>query len=219
MSNAQQFHTEEHQSAIKTPKQLIIVIALSFIVPIAIIVLLVSLVTSGAQSGAGSRALSQEAIDARIAPVAQFELVDANAPRVFQTGEAVYKTVCAACHAAGVAGAPKFGDVGGWAAHIASGLEEMVRIAIHGKGAMPPKGGAANLSDLEVARAVVYMANNAGGNFAEPAEPAAEGAAEGADAAAAPAEAAAPAAAAPAAESAPAAAEPAAAPVAAPAAS
>lgn len=210
MSNAQQPHTEEHQSAIKTPKQLITVIALSFIVPIAIIVLLVSLVTSGAQRGAGSTALTQEAIDARIAPVAQFELVDANAPRVLQTGESVYKTVCAACHAAGVAGAPKFGDVGGWAANIASGLEEMVRIAIHGKGAMPPKGGAANLSDLEVARAVVYMANNAGGNFAEPAEPAAEGAAD----------AAAPAAAAAAAEPAPAAAEPAAAaPVAAPAAS
>jgi len=137
----------------------------------------------------------------RIAPVAGFELVDANAPKVFKTGEQVFQAVCTACHTAGVAGAPKVGDKAAWAPFIKSGFESMLNVALHGKGAMPAKGGNPALSDYEVARAVVYMANQSGGSFDEPAAPAQEG--EGAKAeapkqaaAAAPAPAAAPAAAA-----------------------
>ena len=199
MSNEQE-HTEEHNSPIKTPKQLAVTIVLAFIIPIVIIFLLVSMVTSGTKVGAGSGTLTEEAIARRIAPVAGFELVDANAPRVFKTGEQVYQSVCMACHAAGVANAPKLGDANAWAPFIKTGFEEMLKVAIHGKGAMPAKGGNPALSDFEVARAVVYMANQSGGKLPEPPEPKQEGQ-EGATAAASiPPAAAAPAAAAPAAE-------------------
>ncbi|MDF3858402.1 cytochrome c5 family protein [Achromobacter denitrificans] len=195
MSNEQE-HIEEHSSPIKTPKQLIVTVVLAFVVPIAIIILLVNMVTSGAKVGAGSDTLSTEAVTKRIAPVAGFALVDANAPKVFKTGEQVFAAVCTACHTAGVAGAPKVGDNGAWAPFIKAGYDAMLNVALHGKGGMPAKGGNPALSDYEVARAVVYMANKSGGSLPEPAEPAAEG--DKKEAAAAPA-AAAPAAAAPAA--------------------
>ncbi|MPT27579.1 MAG: cytochrome c5 family protein [Achromobacter sp.] len=212
MSNEQE-HIEEHSSPIKTPKQLIVTVILAFVVPIAIIILLVNMVASGAKVGAGSDTLSSEAVTKRIAPVAGFELVDANAPKVFKTGEQVFAAVCTACHTAGVAGAPKVGDNAAWAPFIQSGFDTMLNVALHGKGGMPAKGGNPTLSDYEVARAVVYMANKSGGSLPEPAAPAEDGAkkeAEAAPAAAAPVAAAAPAAAAPAAAAAaPAAAAPA----------
>ncbi|MBD9422733.1 cytochrome c5 family protein [Achromobacter sp. ACM04] len=197
MSNEQE-HIEEHSSPIKTPKQLIVTIVLSFVIPIAIIILLVNMVVSGNKTGAGSDTLSQEAVAKRIAPVAGFQLVDANAPKVFKTGEQVFAAVCTACHTAGVAGAPKVGDNAAWAPFITAGYDAMMNVALHGKGGMPAKGGNPTLSDYEVARAVVYMANKSGASLPEPAAPAAEG--DKKEAAAAPAAApAAPAAAAPAA--------------------
>lgn len=174
MSNEQE-HIEEHSSPIKTPKQLIVTIVLSFVIPIAIIILLVNMVASGTKVGAGSDSLSNEAVAKRIAPVAGFELVDANAPKVFKTGEQVFAAVCTACHTAGVAGAPKVGDNAAWAPFITAGYDAMLNVALHGKGGMPAKGGNPTLSDYEVARAVVYMANKSGGSLPEPAAPAAEG--------------------------------------------
>ncbi|MEN5160406.1 c-type cytochrome [Achromobacter spanius] len=217
MSNEQE-HIEEHSSPIKTPKQLIVTVVLAFVVPIAIIILLVNMVVSGTKTGAGSDALSGEAVARRIAPVAGFELVDANAPKVFKTGEQVFAAVCTACHTSGAAGAPKIGDNAAWAPFIKAGYDEMLKVALHGKGGMPAKGGNPALSDYEVARAVVYMANKSGASLEEPAAPAEEGTQKEGEAAAAPAaQAAAPAAAAPAATApapaaaaAPAAAEPAA---------
>ncbi|EWM47016.1 cytochrome c family protein [Bordetella holmesii 35009] len=170
MSNEQD-HVEEHSSPIKTPRQLIVTIVLSFIVPIVVIILLVNLVVSGTQVGAGSDTLSEDATNKRIAPVAGFELVDANAPRVYKTGEQVFAAVCTACHTAGVAGAPKVGDKAAWGPFIQGGFDAMLDVALHGKGAMPAKGGNPALSDFEVARAVVYMANKSGGDLPEPAEP------------------------------------------------
>ena len=203
MSN-QQEHIEEHSSPIKTPKQLIVTAILAFVVPIGIIILLVNMVVSGTKVGAGSDTLTPEAVTKRIAPVAGFELVDANAPKVFKTGEQVFAAVCTACHTAGVAGAPKIGDNAAWAPFIKSGYESLLNVALHGKGGMPAKGGNPTLSDYEVARAVVYMANKSGASLPEPAAPAEDGAKKeeaAAPAAAAPAAAApAPAAAAPAAE-------------------
>ena len=162
---------EEHQSPIKTPKQLIITIVLSFVLPIIIIMLLVKLVTTGEQVGAGSETLSLEATQKRIAPIAKLELVDASGPKIFKTGVQVYKAACAGCHDAGAAGAPKFADAAAWAGPNATGLQSMVANAIKGKGAMPAKGGNPSLDDFEIERAVVYMANSAGGKFAEPTEP------------------------------------------------
>jgi cytochrome c5 len=174
MSNTQHHeeHVEEHSSPIKTPKQLIITIVLSFVLPILIIIMLVNYVTSNHQVGAGSDTLGPEATAKRIAPVARLDLVDASGPKVFKTGEQVYKAVCASCHAAGVAGAPKFADEAAWAPRNKTGLDAMVNNAIKGKNAMPAKGGNPSLDDFEISRAVVYMANNAGGKFSEPSEPA-----------------------------------------------
>jgi cytochrome c5 len=81
------------------------------------------------------------------------------------------KTTCATCHQAGVANAPRIGDAKAWAPHIREGLKGMVATAIKGKGAMPPRGGDASLTDDEIARAVVYMANQSGGKFKDPAAP------------------------------------------------
>src|SRR5690606_18388882 len=148
---------EEHEGLIKTPKQLIVTVVLAFIVPVLIIGLLILLVTSSSLMGSGSDAQTPEAIASRIKPVAQFALVDANAPKVFQTGQQVFDTTCTACHTAGVAGAHKIGDTAAWAPFIKKGYEELVKNAIHGINAMPPKGGNPALSDFEVARAVVYM--------------------------------------------------------------
>ncbi len=169
----QQSHGDEegHTSFIKTPRQLIIVVLLALLVPIVIIVLLASYVVNESRIGAGSDSMMPESIEARIRPVAGFELRDASAPQVARSGEDVYKAACGACHAAGVAGAPKHADNGSWSARIANGLESLVNSALKGKGAMPPQGGG-EFSDVEVAKAVVYMANASGAKFEEPKTPA-----------------------------------------------
>ncbi|KAB0615679.1 cytochrome c5 [Castellaniella defragrans] len=183
-------HAHGHESAIKTPRQLLITVILAFLIPIAIIILLVNLVGTSIRTGAGSDSQSEEAIARRIQPVAGFKLVDADAPKVFKTGEQVFQSTCSACHGTGVAGAPKFGDKDAWAKYIKQGYEDLVKNAIHGIGAMPPKGGNASLDDFEVARAVVYMTNHSGASFDEPKEPAAGDAAQAEAAPAAKAEAA-----------------------------
>ena len=160
--------TEEHSSFIKTPKQLAIVVALAFAIPIALIVLLSQLVT-GVSPREGQSAAD---VQTRIAPVGQFTPAEANAPSGNQSGEQVYQAVCKTCHEAGLAGAPKFGDKAVWAPRIKSGADALFTSAIKGKNAMPPKGGNADLADVEVQRAVVYMANQAGAKFKEPSAPA-----------------------------------------------
>jgi cytochrome c5 len=75
-------------------------------------------------------------------------------------GEGLYKQVCVACHAAGVAGAPKFGDKAAWEPRIKTGLDMLTTSAIKGKNAMPPKGGSA-ASDADVRSAVEYMVSAA----------------------------------------------------------
>jgi len=193
---------DHHESPIKTPKQLIAVVIAAFLVPIIVIILLVNFVGHGTREGAGSTQ-SVEAVNGRIAPVASLEIKDPNAPRVFKTGEQVYKEVCAACHATGAAGAPKYGTAGDWTARIGQGFDGLLKAVLNGKGAMPARAGTSpdDLSDYELARAVVYMADAGGAKFPEPAAPAqgatAQAAASAPEAPAAPA--AAPAAAAPAA--------------------
>lgn len=76
-------------------------------------------------------------------------------------GKAIYEKTCAACHATGVAQAPKFGDKAAWAARIEQGEAALIASATQGKGAMPPKGGASALSDGELSAAVAYMVNAA----------------------------------------------------------
>jgi cytochrome c5 len=177
----------EHEPFIKTPRQLITVVALAFIVPILLIVLLVKYVGSTKRVGAGSQAMTTEATEARIRPVAGFVLKSADGPKVLRTGEEVYKSQCGACHEAGVAGAPKTGDVAAWAPRIKTGYDALLASSLKGKNAMPAQGGG-EYADAEIGRAVVLMANKAGAKFDEPkAEAAAAPVAVAAMAAAAPA--------------------------------
>jgi hypothetical protein len=88
----------------------------------------------------------------------------------------------------GAANAPKIGDKTAWAPHLREGLGGMLKVAITGKGAMPPRGGVPDLSDTELARAIVFMANQSGGSLKEPPAPAPAAApAAGTSAAASPA--------------------------------
>ena len=74
-----------------------------------------------------------------------------------QSGDKVYKTVCLACHAAGVAGAPKVGDKASWGDRHKQGMDALVQSVIKGKNVMPPKGGNPSLTDAEIHAAVEYM--------------------------------------------------------------
>ncbi|MDB5943619.1 MAG: putative Cytochrome c [Ramlibacter sp.] len=184
---------EAHTGPIRTPGQLLLAVFFSFIIPVFVIIGLVYYVVSENKPSGATQAESfslggvsaddlQRGVQARIQKVGTVEIRDANRP--LKSGEEVFKVQCAACHATGAAGAPKLGDAAVWGARIRNGFDALVNSALHGKGAMPPQGGG-DFDDLEIARAVAYMANAGGAKFAEPQRPAAA-----ATTAAAPAEAA-----------------------------
>jgi cytochrome c5 len=128
--------SEKHprESLIKTPKQLVIVLVLALVVPVYM------------ANAAGGKFREPAAP----APAAQAAAGEAD-------GKKVYESTCMACHGAGVANAPKFGDKKAWAMHLMHGTEHVYENALKGKGAMPPKGGNLTLSDAEVKAAVDYM--------------------------------------------------------------
>ncbi|OOZ40334.1 hypothetical protein BOW53_08145 [Solemya pervernicosa gill symbiont] len=76
-------------------------------------------------------------------------------------GKGVYDTKCFVCHAAGVAGAPKFADKAAWAPRIATGMDALNAVSKNGKGAMPPKGTCMDCTDGELSAAVAYMVDAA----------------------------------------------------------
>ena len=117
----------------------------------------------------GRHKADDESANKRIAPIARVELTAA-APAAAgsRSGEQIYKAICGACHEAGVAGAPKTGDKAAWAPRVALGLDGLMKSAIAGKNAMPPRGGS-DANDVELARAIVYIANKSGASFKEPA--------------------------------------------------
>jgi cytochrome c5 len=168
----------------------------SFVIPIFMIIGLVYYVVSDAKPAGDlndkskttfsglSDADRARGVAARIQKVGTIEIKDAN--RALKSGEEVFKAQCAACHTAGVAGAPKLGDAAAWGARIATGYEALLTSALKGKGAMGAQGGG-DFEDTEIGRAVVYMANASGGKLAEPKAPVAAAAAGAEVAAAAPA--------------------------------
>ena len=205
---------EESSGLIKTPTQLIVVVAIALFLPVAVAVFFSQLATSGRSGGD----LSEEAIAKRIQPMAQVALATAaGGEKAVQSSEAVYKATCAACHDSGVAGSPKLGDKATWGPRIGVGLEKLAASGIKGKGAMPPKGGA-DISDADFTRVVAWLANKSGASFKEPAAPKAAATSAAPAAPASPAAPAAPTAPAAPAEPAPTAAAPAAAKTAEPAA-
>ncbi len=126
---------------------------------IGIAVLLMAVIVPFSMKGKGSApAAATDDADARIQPVARVELVKAAkkaaGPR---DGATVYASVCQACHASGAAGTPNACDKAAWAPRIAQGSATLLKNATNGKGAMPPKGGGADLSDAELKAAVEHL--------------------------------------------------------------
>jgi cytochrome c5 len=173
---------EAHSGPIKNPRQLLLAVFFSFLVPILIIVGLVAYVVSGNKPAGTAEGdnmalygVSKDARDREVAErlkkVGTIEIRDANRP--LAAGDAVFKAQCAACHAApGIPGAPHLNDTAAWAPRIGQGYETLLDHALHGKGAMPAQGGG-DFEDLEIGRAVVYMANAGGAKFPMPDRPAA----------------------------------------------
>ena len=157
-------HDEDHTGPIKNPKQLLIAVFFSFVVPIIAIIGLVYYVTSQNKPAAGTVNM-EKSIAQRIQKVGAVEIRDAN--RELKGGEDVYKAQCTACHAAGLAGAPKTGDAAAWAPRIKTGYETLLNSALKGKGAMGAQSGG-DYEELEIARAVVYLANAGGAKFEAP---------------------------------------------------
>jgi cytochrome c5 len=157
--------SDQHESPIKTPRQLLIVVVLAFVVPITLIGLLSQLVTSG-EKGLQD---NQNAVLARIKAVGEVTIAEPAGPKGQATGEQVYNQVCKTCHEGGLAGAPKAGDKAPWVKVIAQGQAIAINHAITGIRGMPAKGGNPDLESVEVERAVVFMANKAGANWKEPA--------------------------------------------------
>jgi cytochrome c5 len=188
-------HTEEaHTGPIKNPKQLLLAVFFSFVAPILIIVGLVAYVVSAYQPSSSAEGesmslygVSQDARDRDIAQrlkrVGTVEIRDAN--RELATGETVFKAQCVACHGSpGIPGAPHLGDAAAWAARIGQGYATLLEHALKGKGAMPAQGGG-DFEDVEIGRAVAYLANSGGAKFPMPDRPAAAAAPAAADAPAA----------------------------------
>lgn len=161
-----------HEGPIRTPKQLVVAVVASFLVPIVAIILLVNYVDFGSRDGAGSTGMEAEAVAKRLQRVGSVEIRDASGPAVLRTGEQVFAGQCTTCHTSGAAGAPKLGDAAAWGARIKTGYEALLNSALKGKGAMGAQAGG-DFSDLEIGRAVVYMANQSGGKLEEPKAPAA----------------------------------------------
>jgi len=169
MSDNSHDQHEDHSGPVKTPKQMLLLSLASFIIPVFIIIGLVFYVTSANKTAPGA-ADAEKSLAKRIQKIGAVEVRDANRP--LKAGQEVYTAQCAACHAVGAAGAPKFADAGAWAPRIKQGLESLVTSSLKGKGAMGAQAGG-DFNDTEIARAVVYMTNNAGAKFAEPQAPAA----------------------------------------------
>lgn len=184
MSDDSHATEDAHTGPIKNPKQLLFAVFFAFIIPIGIIAGLVSFVVSGNRpSGTATGGdmsyygVSQQSRDRdvaeRLKKVGSIEIRDAN--RQLATGEAVFKAQCTTCHGTpGIPAAPHFSDAAAWGPRIGQGYATLLDHALHGKGAMPPQGGG-DFDDVEVGRAVVYMANAGGANFPVPDRPAAAG--------------------------------------------
>jgi cytochrome c5 len=160
-------HDLPHEGPIKTPKQLIWAVVLSFVVPIIAIMLLVSYVTAQKKPAAGSDGLSEQAVAERLQKVGGVEIKDPNDATTMKTGEQVYAAQCAACHTSGAANAPKLGDAAAWGPRLKTGYDALLVSALKGKGSMGAQGGG-DFSDFEIGRAVVYLANQGGAKFEEP---------------------------------------------------
>ena len=153
--------------------------AVSAIIAVVILIAVVYALTANRFYAMRSEPASAEEVAARLVPVGKVNLAGAGAPSTPAVpapaasapevaaasgegpGAAIYQKTCFACHATGAANAPKLGDKAAWEPRIAQGMETLVASSLNGKGAMPPKGGRADLADADIRAAVAYMVNEA----------------------------------------------------------
>ncbi len=136
------------------------ILTITIVVAIVLVVLIwpLSMIGKG-----GSAAGGNDDAELRILPVARVEMqkIVVKSDGKPRDGATVYTAVCMVCHAGGVAGAPKTGDKAAWAPRIAAGNATMLKNATNGKGAMPARGGASDLTDAELKAAVEYLVSKA----------------------------------------------------------
>ena len=171
-------HPDPIESNIDThPVKLAIVIAIGTVALIVGIILMTRLAIGvyGARDVKDDPSMRAEVVAKRVAPVANV-VVDPNAPAApppsapapaaapakvaaggAVDGRKTYDAVCAMCHNAGVAGAPKVGDKAEWTKRLAQGKDTLYASAVKGKGAMPAKGGNPAIPDAEVRAAVDHL--------------------------------------------------------------
>lgn len=139
------------------------------VIVIAVLYFLIKLAGSG--SFGDVDATTEAATQTRIQPVGQLTMGD-GIPVGERQGEQIFGKICIQCHAAdsNVPNAPKLEHNGDWAPRIAQGFDTLFQHALNGFNAMPAKGGAADLTDQELKRAITYMANKSGGSFPNPDE-------------------------------------------------
>ena len=137
------------------------------VIAIAVIYFLIKLAGSGSYADVAQS--SETATQTRIQPVGQLTLGD-GIPVGERKGDQIFNKICIQCHAAdsSVPNAPKIENNGDWTPRIGQGFDTLFQHALNGFNAMPAKGGAADLTDQELKRAITYMANKSGGNFPDP---------------------------------------------------
>ncbi|WP_037587991.1 c-type cytochrome [Stenoxybacter acetivorans] len=138
------------------------------VILLVVLFLLVKLATSGYHSDVSDSTAT--ATETRIMPVGSVTMGDGT-PVGQRTGEQIFNKICIQCHAAdsAVANSPKLGNSAEWAPRIAQGFNTLIQHAVNGFNAMPARGGASDLTDDEVARAIAFMANQSGADFTAPA--------------------------------------------------
>lgn len=124
---------------------------------VAVVLLAVFVPFSFLSKSGGKVASNGDEAELRIVPVAHVEFAKAAGAGGPRSGEQIYGSICVACHGSGAAGAPKKGDKAAWAPRVAKGIDALVKSATAGKGAMPPKGGAADLTDAELKATIEFL--------------------------------------------------------------
>lgn len=159
--------SHDNEKAPTSPRQFSLALLGGLLAPLVAILLIIAYAVGiqAEQTDANTVAAQDQEVRARIQPYGTSLAIDPNVPHVDRTGEVVYTEVCASCHGSGALGSPKFKDAGAWAKRNAQGYNTLLTHAMKGFNKMPARGGDADLTDQEVANAVVHMTNAAGAKF------------------------------------------------------